>query len=172
MVFTTEQKAKFEELYKSALATQPGEKTRLVQIKDAMLQSLIDGNEATIKTMHPKSIVPHLKNRGGSKMQWSKIFKKGAKIMNVGVSLQECGPNKAVAFEENAEKSAAHAHIKLCRTSQHYAKYTDASIVEGVVSGAATGISFWRASSMRCPCRKRIKRTSATMIMPTWTPSV
>ena len=68
-------------------------------------------------------------------MQWAKIFRKGAKIISVGVSMGKCGPDQAVAFEEDASKKTALDHIKLCRTSKHYAAYTDAEIVEGGTVG-------------------------------------
>ena len=135
MVFLPEQRAEFTELYKSACKAGATETNRLVQLKDQLLAILLKAGEARVKYVHPKALVPHTKNRGGSKMQWRKIFTKGAKIIKVGVSLGECGPDKAVAFEEDADKTMAREHIKLCSTSAHYALYIDPEIVEGGTVG-------------------------------------
>ena len=89
-------KTKFDKLYKTACTS--SEHVHLVKMKDEMLEMLVEGGEARIKYMHPKSVVPHPQNRGGSKMAWQKIYSKGSKIVSVGVSVAECGPQKAVAF--------------------------------------------------------------------------
>ena len=139
MGFTVQQKAEFTELYNSACMAGGSEDRRLVQLKDQMVPLLVAANEARLKYVHPKALVPHIKNRGGSKMQWAKIFKKGAKIIKVGVSLGECGPSKAIAFEDDPSRTMALEHIKLCKTSPHYADYTDPEIVEG----GSVGCGHW-----------------------------
>ena len=128
MGFSSESLEEFKALYQAAITA---EDTRLVQLKDTMLKLLVDNAEARVKLVQPKAMVPHPKNRGGSKMQWSKIYEKGSKIINVGVSLAECGPNKAVAFEEDHKsRNMARAHIALCKTSPYYALYEDPDLVE------------------------------------------
>ena len=135
MGFTPEERAQFERLYKSAQSTASDSNLQIVKKKDEMISILVQGAEARQKYIHPKAMVPHKKNRGGSKMQWSKIYGKGAKILKVGVSLNECGPDKAVAFEIEDTKETAKDHIKLCQTSEHYACYEDADLVEASTVG-------------------------------------
>ena len=134
MGFTAEQKTKFDALYASADTMH--DDARLVQLKDEMLKILVESNEARRKFMHPKSVVPHSKNRGGSRMTWRKIFEKGSKIIKVGVSLQQCGPDRAVAFESTADD--ADAFVELCRTSEHYARFD-----RDQVDGASVGCGHW-----------------------------
>ena len=134
MGFTASQKVEFEKLYNVAC---DASEARLVQLKDSMLELMIESGVARIKYLPPKCVVPHPKNRGGSQMQWRKIFQKGSKIISVGVSLQECGPNKAVAFDVG--KDAALAHISLCKTSVHYPSFTDPEAVEA----GSVGCGHW-----------------------------
>ena len=68
-------------------------------------------------------------------MQWTTIFAKGEKIMNVGVSLAACGPDRAIAFEETESYASAKAHQELCKTSVHYPVYDDIEAVEGCTVG-------------------------------------
>ena len=135
MPFNAQQKMEFDKNYNAALGANEG--ARLVMLKDNMLNLMVDANVARVKHMHAKSVVPHSMNRGGAKMQWKQIFKKGSKIINVGVSIQECGPKKAVAFE--TDKKTALAHIELCKTSVHYPSYTDTDMVEA----ASVGCGHW-----------------------------
>ena len=115
-------------------------KARLRQLMDQMVDLLKGAGLAHEKGMHCKSIVPHISNRGKSKMQWSKIYGKGAKIIKVGVSLNECGPNKAFAFyEDPLDKKSAKAHIELCKTSPHYPTYGNVDTVDG----GSVGCGHW-----------------------------
>lgn len=136
MPFTIEQKKDFDELYNKAINVE--DDVRLVKMKDDLLRLLVDGGEARVKYLHPKSVVPHAKNRGGAKMQWLKIFEKGAKIIKVGVSLAECGPSKAVAFDKVDNESAENWGL-LCATSEHYPKFDDPDFVEA----GSTGCGHW-----------------------------
>ena len=57
---------------------------------------------------------------------------KQVQTKSVGVSLAECGENKAVAFEDDpVNTKMAKDHVKLCQTSERYARYTDPEAVEG-----------------------------------------
>ena len=62
------QRDKFTELYKVAtMAVEektPGQ-ARIRQLLDQMLEILDEARVSQIKYMHPKSIVPHVGNRGG-----------------------------------------------------------------------------------------------------------
>jgi hypothetical protein len=55
------------------------------------------------------------------------------KIVKVGVSLGECGPNKAVAFDCGPDKKAAKQFVELCNSSEHYARFSDVDVVEAEV---------------------------------------
>ena len=146
MGFTQAQRAKFDALYKTAtMAVEEKDvaQARMRQLLDQMMAILEEAGVSQLRYMHPKSIVPHIGNRGGSKMQWQKIYEKMAKIISVGVSLKECGPNKAIAFAEDPyNKHSGKAHIELCRTSPHYALYTDIDMVEG----GSVGCGHWNQS--------------------------
>ena len=113
--------------------------TRLVAMKDDMLKLIADHGESIKKYVHPKAMVPHLKNRGGSKMQHTKIWSKGTKILCVGVSLSACDSSRAIAFVEDGDKPSAKAHIELCKTSKYYANYTDI----GAIEAASVGCGHW-----------------------------
>ena len=71
-------------------------------------------------------------------MRWLKIFEKASKIIKVGVSPGECGPNKAVGFDK-LDNTTADDWIKLCATSEHYAHFVDADFVEG----GSVGCGHW-----------------------------
>jgi len=88
MGFTPEAKERFTVLYTNACSAKD---TMLVKIKDDMCELLKNAGEGRVKHVHCKSMAPHTKNRGGSKMQFRKIFEKGSNIMSVGISLAKCG---------------------------------------------------------------------------------
>lgn len=136
MGFSAEQQSAFEKLYESAV--QMDEDSRLVQIKDEMLDILTQSGESRRKFMHPKAVVPHVKNRAGAKMQWKKIFEKGSKIIKVGVSLKACGPDRAVAIEAAANGDSIKSFVDHCKTSPHYAKFNADSI-----DGESVGCGHW-----------------------------
>lgn len=124
----SQQKAEFDAMYKTARdATDDG---RLVQLKDSMLAVLISANDAKEVYIPPKCVVPHPANRGGSKMSYTKVWTKGIKIIKVGVSLSACGPDRAVCFDTDPEHKMGQDHVALCKTSPHWASYTDAENCE------------------------------------------
>ena len=89
-----------------------------------MLKLLVDGVRLASSTCIQRLLCHIQENLGGSKMQYMKIYTTGSKIITVGVSLAECGPNKAVAFEINPlDKKIALEFIKLCSSNNHYASY-------------------------------------------------
>ena len=138
MPFSKVAKDKFTSLYRQCIGM-PDDDSRLVALKDDLLKLLKDNHEATEKHIHPMSMVPHIKNRGGSKMQWNKIWQKGVKILNVGASLAACGPDRAIAFVEDGDKPSGTAHIELCNTNKHYASYDDI----GAIEAASVGCGHW-----------------------------
>jgi hypothetical protein len=72
MPFTAEQKKTFTALYDTAVNSKH-EEAMLVKLKDDMIAVLTSAGEARVKHVHCKAMVPHPKNRGGSKMQMMEI---------------------------------------------------------------------------------------------------
>jgi hypothetical protein len=125
MVFTKEQRSAFAKTYDQAHQCKESD-TMLVKLKDEMIKMLLTAGEAKVKHVHCKSMAPHPQNRGNSKIQYQKIYLKGSKIISVGVSLTKCGPDAAVAFEENPKtKHITKSHIAHCKTSKHFAQYDE-----------------------------------------------
>ena len=138
MGFTKEQKQAFIKLYDAAVLCKDTD-TMLVKIKDDMIELLMKANEAKIKHVPCKSMVPHPKNRGGSKMQYHKIYSKGSKIVSVGVSLTKCGPDAAVCFEDDPlTKAIAKAWVPHSKTSKHFANFE-----EDVIEYGSVGCGHW-----------------------------
>ena len=130
-MFTDSQRNEFKKLYEDAVSAKD---ERLVKIKDDLLRLLCLADLARIKYMHCKTVVPHNMNRGGSKMQVHKIYEKGSKIMSVGVSLDACGPSRAVAFEVNPmNKKIASEFVKYSDKIEHFANYIEESVEAGSV---------------------------------------
>ena len=138
MPWTAAAKQEFSEIYRAACTAT--DDAKLVQTKDRMLKILKDVSLSEEKYLKPKKVVPHIANRGGSKMQWQKVFAKTSKIVTVGVSKAACGSDRAVCFLLlESDRRSATAHVDLCKTSPHWAKYIDASIVDG----ASVGCGHW-----------------------------
>ena len=136
MVFTTQQSAQFDELYRAATNA---DDTRLVKLKDDMLRLLLAAGECKRKHVHVKSMAVHPQNRGGSKMEVLKVYSKGAKIIAVGVSWTKCGPDVCIAFEDDpAKRHIAKAAAELSRSSTSFAQYD-----EGQVEGGSVGAGHW-----------------------------
>ena len=96
MGFTKDQRREFESLY--FLVQKCDEDMKIAQMVDTMIQLMVDAEEAQRKHIACKNIVPHVDNRGGSKMEIRKVYLKGSKILGVGFSLGRCGPDRAVCF--------------------------------------------------------------------------
>ena len=138
MGWTVALKKEYNSIYKAACSAK--DDARLVQAKDAMMEILLQCQMAELKFMKPKKVVPHIANRGGSKIQWTKIFEKLAKIITVGVSKAACGHDRAVCFSvTEKDRSSAIAHVEVCKISPHYANFVDPDIVDG----ASVGCGHW-----------------------------
>ena len=118
MVFTADQLAKFEALYKEAAAA--NDDLKIVRLVDQMLALLVNAGEAQVKNIHVTRVVPHKANRSGSLMQARKIYSKGSKIMGVGFSLNRCDHKRAVAFQvKPGDDRDVKAFVEHARGSPH-----------------------------------------------------
>jgi len=92
----------FEKYYHKAEQCKDND-DRLVQLVDLMVGLLKASGRAKEKHVHPKSMAPHPDNRGGSLMQTFEMFRKGSKIINVGVSMSRCGPRPSDCIREQPD---------------------------------------------------------------------
>ena len=86
----------FEKYYHKAEQCKDND-DRLVQLVDLMVGLLKASGRAKEKHVHPKSMAP------SSRQSWRQpgMFRKGSKIIRVGVPMSRCGPDQAIAFENN-----------------------------------------------------------------------
>jgi hypothetical protein len=82
-------------------------KQKIVQIGKLMIKILLDSGEAVIKQMDSKSVVPHVDNRGGSRMQTQKIYATGEKMLSVGFCLDLGDEKKAICFGVDPNRRAS-----------------------------------------------------------------
>ena len=106
MPFSKEQKTIFDEAYAKAMACSE-DNQKIVQIGKLMIKILLDSGEAVIKQMDSKSVVPHVDNRGGSRMQTQKIYAKDEKILSAGFCLILCDEKKAICFGVDPNRRAS-----------------------------------------------------------------
>ena len=97
MPFSAEQKKIFDEAYAKALSCNE-DNQKILQLGKLMIKLLLDNDEAVIKQMDAKSVVPHMDNRGGSRMQAQKVYAKGKKILSVGFCPDLCDETEAICF--------------------------------------------------------------------------
>jgi hypothetical protein len=131
--FTKEERLLFESYY--AKAQLAGDDDRLVQLVDLMLKMMLKAGHAKEKWVHPKSMGVHPSNRGGALMQVAKMYRKGAKIIKVGVSLSRCGPSQAIAFENDPVTNNCRKWITktVAQAPKHFADFNPAMIEAGSV---------------------------------------
>ncbi len=133
MVLRGSNLATFEKLYNQALACKDGD-TKIVKLFDQMLTILILSGEAVEMELPPKMAGIHKANRFGKLMVHRTVHKKGAKIVRVGFSWKLCGPDKAVAFEDDPEtRSCERVTIELTSSSDRFATYTPGNVKVGSV---------------------------------------
>ena len=148
MGFTTEQSAKFEALYKQATAA--SDDLKIVQLVDAMLETLVASNEAQVKNIGAERVVPHKANRAGSLMEISKIYKKGANIMGVGFSLARCDNKRAVAFQvKPGDDRDVKKFVEYANASPHLATF-DSTAIEACSVGCGHLNQFLAAIVAEC----------------------
>ena len=115
---------------------------RLVQLVDLMISMLKQSGRAKEKYVHAKSMAPHPANRGGCMMQAHKMFRKGAKIIKVGVSLSRCGPAQAVAFENNPITN--HVRKNMRKTVDSAPQYfQNVAPGESMIEAGSVGCGHW-----------------------------
>ena len=149
MVFTPSAKAQFNEVYNKACGLKENDKN-IVQHVDVMIKLLSDHVEAVVKFVHPKSVAVHNDNRGGGRMQSTKVYKKGSKILDVGVSLSKCDPTRAVAFSINPHKpESLKKFIEYTNNDKHMATF-DPSAIEAMSVGCGHWNQFLCAIIDEC----------------------
>ena len=112
-----------------------GNRSQLVSAAYKMMK-LLEVNKRAQRDVqiHPKRMGIHPKIRGGKKMQIGVMFKKGVKIVRVGFSKELCGPDRAVAFEQNTnKKNIANHTMSVTNASDNFAKYDVGAIRAGAV---------------------------------------
>ena len=135
MPFAPAEQATFEGLYKQALTCdKAADESKIVQLFDKMLALLVEAGEADTMELHPKLVGVHPKNRSGKLMVPSKVHNKGLKISKVGFSWKLCGPDKAVAFENNPKSNHIEkATLEFSKSSPELANYSAGSVKAGSV---------------------------------------
>ena len=83
-------RSQFESLY-SQLAKSDDD-SKIVQGVDAMLATLVRYGKAYTLVVPPKLVGVHPQNRGGKGLVGESVHRKGAKIVQVGFSLNKCTP--------------------------------------------------------------------------------
>lgn len=96
-----------------------------------MIEILARSSEGYTCYIDPKQMGIHPKNRSGKKMQSKTMQKKGYKIVNVGFTTQLCGPDKAIAFENNPITNNVENHTMRLTADEHFATYVVGSIRAG-----------------------------------------
>ncbi len=125
-------KKRFDELYDTALQCKSD--TKIVSMMDEMVPILMDANEAYEMDVPPERMGVHPSNRGGKLVVHTKVHSKGSKVVNVGFSPKLCGPDKAMAFEDNPLKpTIADTTIELTSSDERFADFDHSSIVGGSV---------------------------------------
>lgn len=135
MPFTTEQKRLFDAYYEKAKSM--SDQSRLVALVYKMIELLDQADESYEICINPMHMGIHPKNRGGKKMQASTMQKKGHKIWSVGFVNQLCGPDRAVAFENDPLSNHCEDWtIKTTSGNKMFAQYKP-----GTVRGGSVGCS-------------------------------
>ena len=114
-------KVAFDKLYKQA--AQMKENAQIVHLVYQMIDIMHKAEESYLATVPAKNMGIHPQNRGGKKMVAFKMQTKGKKVYCVGFNLKLCGPDRAIAFEENPHTSHCQQHTaKVCENNLYFAK--------------------------------------------------
>ena len=136
MPLSGSQLKEFEELYARSLQQAAGQDAKLLQVCTRMIEILTAAKEADICRVKPHTAGVHGKNRGGKRMQASKMMRKGAGIVRAGFSWELATPSKIVAFEDHPTiKHIEAATMELTKTSPMFGRYDDGTIKVGTVGG-------------------------------------
>jgi hypothetical protein len=148
MGLTFEQMTTFEALYEEA--SEVGDNLKIVQVVDRMLELLVSSGEAQVKNIGVTRVVPHKANRGGSLMDYRKIYTKGSKIMGVGFSLARCDHKRAVAFQvKPGDDRDVRTFVDYAKSTPHLATF-DSTAVEACSVGCGHLNQFIAAIVAEC----------------------
>ena len=130
-MFKTEVQTQFDKLYDQACNL--NDDSKIVILVFQMIQILTETNQAYTTDMHCKQMGIHPKNRSGKKMVGQVMHKKGKKIYTVGFLSALCGPEKAIAFENNPNTNSCETHTLESTTSDLFGRYEKGTIRAGSV---------------------------------------
>ena len=137
------EKLKFDDLYVKALKLESDAK--LVSTFFDMIGILQRANQSYVAPVPPMHMGIHPKNRSGKKMVADSMHKEGNKIHSVGFSLKLCGPDRALAFENNPHTNNCGSWTQIVTsTSKKFAK-----VAAGTIRGGAVGcthLNQWLAA--------------------------
>ena len=135
MGFTEKQRRQFETLYNTLVEADGKAQMKILQMTDTMIELMVNAEEAEVKHIRIKNVIPHAANRGGAKMEIRKIYLKGSKIVAVGFSLARCGPERAVCFSrQQGSDEDIKAFIDFANASEHLPTY-DGNKIEATSVG-------------------------------------
>ena len=124
-------KAEFEGYYKKATESLH-DATQLVAITYAMIDALEKDNHAYEAEVHPSHMGIHPDNRSGKKMVGQSMQKKGSKVYTAGFTFKLCGPDKAIAFENEPNTNNCEKHtLSITAESEFFGDYKPNTIRAG-----------------------------------------
>ncbi len=140
MVWNSQQsKGTFDKMYKDA--TECTDTNQLVSMVFDMIDVLIEDGLAYIEHMHPSHMGISPGNRGGKKMLGQTMQKKGFKIKGAGFTFKLCGPDKAVAFENDPDTNNCEKHTLWVTDSELFGDYRIGSVRAG--SAGCSHLNQW-----------------------------
>ena len=137
-----EKQQQFDQLYSAA--TDAKETGQLVGVVYEMLDILKDSGYAYIEDMHPLHMGIHPANRSGKKMVAVTFQKKGFKIKKSGFTFKLCGPDKAVAFEDDPVTHNCELHTVWVAGSEEFGNYKPGTVRAGSVG--CSHLNQWLAA--------------------------
>ena len=125
-----DQKRLFDAAYEKACASD--DDSKLVGLQNFMLKLLLQADEAEERYINSLHVVPHNANRGGAKMDKTKVYEKGSKILGVGFALSKCDPSRAICFQRRQRVPLK--FVEVANNCEHLPTYDDKKI-EGCSAG-------------------------------------
>ena len=136
MPFSGEQKRLFDRCYAKAISMDESEATNLVVIMYHMIDLLKKSQQSFLVRVPPKEMGVHPMNRNGKRINGGTMHKKGRTIHSVGFTTKLCGPDKAIAFENNPMTNNCETWTLGLTDTVEFANYT-----AGTVRGGSVGCS-------------------------------
>lgn len=122
----------FEMLYNAAIEIKTD--AHLVKIVFDMVDVLLKSGNAYQGDVHPTHMGINEHNRGGKKMIATSMQKKGAKIKNAGFVFKLCGPEKAIAIENDPNTNSTEKHtFSITESDEYFGDYKLGQIRAGSI---------------------------------------